>query len=167
MLTNLIMIPIDYQIAKYIRDNDLKMVYTRYADDMIISRSTDFNGTWRKVQKDILEIFHSFNAPYTFNEKKTRYGSSAGRNWNLGLMLNKDNEITLGHKKKKELKVMLCSLLTHTEEWSASDAQSLQGTIAYHLHIEEDYTKKVIKDYESKYGNGRTVCETLKNIMNP
>lgn len=166
MLTNLIMIPIDYEIAKYIRDNNLNMIYTRYADDMLFSKAVDFNNTWRDFRKSILNIFKLHEAPYTLNAKKTRYGSSAGRNWNLGLMLNKDNEITVGHQKKKQLKVMLYSLLTSPKEWSASDAQSLQGTLAYHLMVEKDYTQKIVKQYEEKYGNGLTVAEALKKIIN-
>ena len=39
--------------------------------------------------------------PFIINDKKTHYGSTSGSNWNLGMILNKENEITVGHKNKR------------------------------------------------------------------
>ena len=104
------MIPIDHYIAKTAREMTPHLVYTRYADDIILSSDLAFN--WREVQDTIVDIVaNKFHAPFSLNTAKTRYGSSAGRNWNLGVMLNSDNQITIGHSKKKVFKAMLFSFM--------------------------------------------------------
>ena len=54
MLTNLFMIPIDHYIAKTARELTPHLIYTRYADDIILSSDLSFN--WRDVQDKILDI---------------------------------------------------------------------------------------------------------------
>ena len=106
LITNVMMIPVDYKLSNGLRDFERqRFVYTRYADDFIISSKYDFNV--RDVEKLVVDTLAGFHAPFTINAAKTRYGSSAGRNWNLGVMLNKDNEITVGHKKKHQFQSML------------------------------------------------------------
>jgi retron-type reverse transcriptase len=153
LLTNLIMIPIDHKILKLMRETSPSMCYTRYADDFLLSNVVSFNP--KNVEETIKGCFHDFAAPLVVNEEKTRYGSSSGRNWNLGLMLNKDNEITVGAKRKKYFKAALHSLLLDYKNniiWSAENAQILRGQIAYYLSIEGETIEKIIKEYSEKFG---------------
>lgn len=163
-LTNMMMIPIDLEISRYARNHTPHLCYTRYADDLQISSEYSFD--WRQVQTDIIGILQKFNAPFSLKQEKTRYGSSAGRNWNLGLMLNKDNQITVGHQKKKQFKVMIYSLLNdYTKEiiWSVEDIQELQGLISYYKAIEKDAIEKIIADYEAKFS--LSVEKIIKEIL--
>lgn len=112
---------------------------------------------FKKIEQAIINIFKEFDAPFSLNQEKTHYGSSAGRNWLFGLMLNKDNKITIGHQKKKQFKVMLHSLLTDKSNWQVDDAQAFQGIMAYYESVEKDYVKDIVSTYEEKFGNGRTV----------
>ena len=105
LITNLMMIPVDYTLSGLFAKRD--MVYTRYADDFLVSSRRSFR--FRDAEADIMDVLMEFGAPFALNTAKTRYGSRAGSNWNLGLMLNKDNEITVGHRKKKQLQNMLHS----------------------------------------------------------
>ena len=106
LITNVMMIPVDFKLSNTLRNFEKQsFIYTRYADDFIISSKYDFDV--RSVEELVVSTLNSFGAPFTINASKTRYGSSAGRNWNLGVMLNKDNEITVGHKKKKQIKEMV------------------------------------------------------------
>ena len=91
-LTNWIMIPIDHAIFNELASR--KIVYTRYADDMHISAQENF--PWTEVVKIIEKILGEFGAPYKIKKEKTHYGSRSGKNWCLGLMVNKDNNITIG-----------------------------------------------------------------------
>ena len=100
MLTNIIMIPFDHELNRRLHKKGL--VYTRYADDIQISGRYHFDVN--EIIKIVKEVVHQVQAPYTLNETKTRFGSKKGKNWNLGLMLNKDNKITIGHKQHKFLK---------------------------------------------------------------
>lgn len=163
-LTNLFMIPIDHYIAKTVRELTPHLVYTRYADDIILSSDLSFN--WGEVQNQIIEIVRKFDAPFSLNTNKTRYGSSAGRNWNLGVMLNSNNQITIGHSKKKIFKAMLFSFMNDDKNgntWSTEDVQHLLGLISYYKMVEGDAINAIIQAYSQKFN--KSVEETLKAIL--
>jgi len=151
-ITNIMMIPLDHRLSNTLRNFEKdRFVYTRYADDLLISSQRDFDKD--KVQTFISDTLKEFHAPFTIKPEKTRYGSSSGRNWNLGIMLNKDNEITIGHKKKKHFKAMLDGY-TQTKKtgggWELHDVQVLSGLISYYRMIERGYIDYVIKTYSDK-----------------
>lgn len=154
LITNVMMIPVDYKLANSLREYEKqKFVYTRYADDFIISSKYDFDV--HKVEELVVSTLNSFNAPFSINASKTRYGSSAGRNWNLGVMLNKDNEITVGHKKKKQLQSMMYNYITDKRngiEWSREDIQTMQGLHSYYRMVEESVIDAIIKHINEKMG---------------
>ena len=164
-LTNLFMIPIDHAIAKTARELTPHLVYTRYADDIILS--SDLSFKWSEVQNTILDIVNNkFHAPFTLNTSKTRYGSSAGRNWNLGVMLNSDNQITIGHSKKKVFKAMLFSFMNDEQNgntWSLEDTQHLQGLISYYKMVEGETIETIIKSYSDKFH--KDVEATIKEVL--
>ena len=150
MLTNLIMIPIDYAIEKYAKENHL--VYTRYADDIIISGYEKWD--WNKTVNDINNILQAEETPFELKTEKTRFGSSAGRNWNLGLMVNKDNNITVGYRTKKRYKAMLNNMLTleaSGQGLTKDMVYQLQGLTSYYKNIEPEYFNKIIRQYEQLY----------------
>jgi len=153
-LTNVMMIAVDHKISNNLRNFDSRrFVYTRYADDLLISCKIDFDKNL--VQKFVADTLAEFNAPFTIKPEKTRYGSSAGRNWNLGLMLNKNNEITIGHKRKKEFKAMLDNYMRGRKNgngWEHNDIQVLGGLISYYKMVEREYINYVLEQYGKKHG---------------
>jgi hypothetical protein len=153
-ITNVMMIPIDHKITNSLRNYDnRRFVYTRYADDLLISGKIDFDKD--SVQQFIFDTLAEFKAPFTIKQEKTRYGSSAGRNWNLGLMLNKENQITIGHKRKKEFKAMIDNYIRDRKEgngWQLHDIQVFGGLISYYRMVEKDYIDYVLKQYNNKHG---------------
>lgn len=166
LLTNMMMIPIDYAIAKMCREHVPHLKYTRYADDLLIS--SEFSFKWEEVQRNVVDILRSFHAPFVLNTTKTRYGSSAGRNWNLGVMLNKDNEITVGHAKKKTLKAMLFQFMTDDSKgssWSIEDVQYMMGIISYYRMVEGKKIDDIIQTYSAKFN--KDVLATAKALLNP
>ena len=150
MLTNLMMIPMDFKLC-----NELKkkgFVYTRYADDILISKKTDFNYT--EICNIIRSTLKEFHAPFSLKDEKTHYGSSAGKNWNLGLMLNKDNNITLGDKRKKNLRAMCFSFITDKArgvQWDKHDISVLSGQISYFKMVEPEYMAGFIEYFNNKH----------------
>lgn len=152
-ITNVMMIPLDHELLKFCRNYKPHLIYTRYADDIIISGKYDFD--YREVEKRINEILHSFGAPFKIKPEKTHYGSRAGRNWILGVMLNKDNKITIGHDKKKYFKAMLTSFVMsnrNNEPWDIEDIYEFQGKIAYYRSVERDYVDHILDTYSRKFG---------------
>ena len=141
MLTNLLMIPIDYRL------NSIAPVYTRYADDLLFSWYT--KPKIQTVLKTLHEIFK--DTPLKINYEKTRLGSKSGRNWNLGLMLNSLNQITIGHKKKQQFRAMIDQFLYDPSKYTQSQKQKLAGTLSYYKHIEPEYIDYVVTKYNTKH----------------
>ena len=149
-LTNLMMIPIDHRLANSFARRDF--TYTRYADDMLISSTYHFNKD--KVVDYIRTVLREYAAPFSIKDQKTRYGSNCGSNWNLGLMLNKDNEITVGHMNKKFFKAAVCNFIAdyqHGKSWSSEDANQLAGTVSYYRMVERDYFDYLINHFNQKF----------------
>lgn len=153
LITNVMMIPIDFKLSKALRDFEKQsFVYTRYADDFIISCKYDFDC--KKVEELIVSTLESFSAPFKLNTKKTRYGSSNGSNWNLGLMLNKDNEITVGYTKKKHLQTMIRNFLNDMKAgvtWDLHDIQVMDGYINYYRMVERTTIDNMIAFINQKH----------------
>lgn len=154
LITNVMMIPIDFALSNAFRDfENQRFVYTRYADDFIISSEYDFDI--RKVEGLVMNTLRDFNAPFQINETKTRYGSSSGRNWNLGVMLNKDNEITVGHKNHRRFQSMLYNFVQDMRKgvaWSLDDLQSLLGLHSYYSMVERSTIQGMVDHFNAKYG---------------
>lgn len=175
IITNIMMIPVDHMLCNGFRDfkyhkhgaEELSRnycVYTRYADDFIVSSKYDFD--FKQAEKYIVEALASFGAPFSINSKKTRYGSNAGANWNLGVMLNKDNKITIGHKKKKQFQAMLCSfVLDHVngKPWEIEDVQALEGYRNYYSSIEGEAIDGIINHMGEKFGVD--IRDMIKKIL--
>lgn len=153
ILTNLCMVEYDYKINKLIynlksKDKLMKQkyIYTRYADDIIISAKNKFD--YQVLIKAIKKLFK--NTPLVINEDKTRFGSSAGRNWNLGVMCNKDNKMTVGYKRKRELKTTIYHYITDDNKWDLESLRWLLGQLSWLRNVELDYFEGLIQYYNNK-----------------
>lgn len=154
LITNIMMIPFDFELTNALRKMEGKsFVNTRYADDTIVSSKVDFSV--REIEELIKSILASFDAPFTINSKKTRYGSSAGRNWNLGLMVNKDNEITVGHKNKRRFQCILHNYATDKRNgvaWPLEDIREVLGLHSYYCMVERETIAKIVQHVNQKEG---------------
>ena len=152
-ITNIMMIPIDFALNKGFREfNGQKFVYTRYADDFLVSSRYDFNVS--DVQKFIVDTLAEFGAPFHLNASKTRYGSSSGKNYNLGVVLNKDNQISVGYKKKRQFKAQLSSFVLDTQSgnyWDQESVQVLDGLRNYYRMVEKDVIDGIVASINEKY----------------
>lgn len=168
MLTNLVMIPIDHFLFKELRDfNGQHLIYTRYADDIDISCKTHFQ--WREVVEFLQKTFERFHAQYQIKPEKTHYGNSNGRNFILGVMYNKDMNITLGYEKKRIFRVMLNEYLKRRRDgngWGLHEVQQLNGLYSYYRKIEPAFIEDVFNRYGEKYGVNvaHVIRYDLKNL---
>ena len=164
LLTNLIMVEFDYKINKLIYSltknavlMKQKYIYTRYADDIIISARNKFEYN---ILLDALKDLFS-NTPLTINEEKTRFGSSSGRNWNLGVMCNKDNNITIGYRKKQHLKTIINNYMKDRDMdliWGLEDLYWLQGQLSWLHNVEPEYYTGFKRYLNDKYGKDVPTC---------
>ena len=161
-LTNLVMVPIDYEITETLHNYKKNhFVYTRYADDITISCKYKFD--WRDIKKVIEQIFFKWNVPFKINEEKTRFGSSSGRNYHVGLIINKNNQISVGHEKNNKFKAMIFNFCTTGDEWKLNDVQKMLGLISYYKAIEPDFIEKTINKYNKKFNIN--IMEKAKNKL--
>ena len=160
LLTNIMMIPVDYELSNTLREfENQKYIYTRYADDIQISSRYTFD--FRKMEQLINKVLEDNNAPFRINREKTRYGSNAGANWNLGMMYNKDCEITVGYRKKRMLKAMLTNYIQdkkNGKNWDLGEVQSLNGQISHLRSIEEQGITDIIQKLSEKFGTNIEGC---------
>lgn len=164
ILTNIIMIPIDHKLSNALHNKkeisskgyEYSYIYTRYADDIYISNRINFN--YKNIEAYVNKVLDYFDAPFRLNEEKTRYGSKAGANWILGYMLNQDNDITVGHRRKKALKGALTNYMLDRENghsWSSEDLFALNGEISYCESIEKENINLILDKLSIKYGDIR------------
>lgn len=158
IITNSIMIPIDYKINKLL--NELveggvlpkqRYIYTRYADDIIISAKTEFNY---ELLISYIEDRIFKDTPLKFNKAKTRFATSSGRNWNLGVMCNRNNQTTVGYRKKNVIKVMAHNYYADKQNditWGVEDLQHFQGILAWLEHVEPEYYQGFMAYLQQKY----------------
>lgn len=150
ILTNLAMVPIDYILTEKLHNfHGHHYVYTRYADDITISCKEKFNE--HVILGLIKSIFREFNVPFRINNEKTRFGSIAGRNYHLGIIVNKDNQLSVGHEKNQKFRAMIFNFCTVGNEWELHDVQKMLGLISYYKAIEPDFIEKVITKYNTKF----------------
>lgn len=165
IITNIMMIPFDFKLTKALREFDgRQFVYTRYADDFIISSKYDFDV--QKVENLVVAMLAEFGAPFSINANKTRYGSSAGRNWNLGVMLNKDNQITVGYRRKRHFQSMLYNYIRDKRNgvaWPQEDIRELQGLHSYYHMVEPDVIDAIIGHINEKMRVN--VIQEIKNDL--
>ena len=154
LITNIMMIPIDYKLSNKLRNFEKqRFVYTRYADDFLVSSRYDFS--YREIEKLMVDTLQEFGAPFSINTKKTRYGSTAGSNWNLGVMVNANNEITVGHQKKRQFKAMLTSYVLDRRNgtaWDKHDIQIMEGLRSYYRMVEKDTIDEIVSKIGTKFG---------------
>ena len=157
-LTNVMMIPFDHILSNTLNNFEFangkkeRFVYTRYADDLIISSRGTFDV--KAIEKFIIDVLNEMRAPFSLNTEKTHYGSRAGSNWNLGVMVNKDNKITVGWEKKQHLKADLNNYTLDRQSdtpWDLDEIYALQGRISYYKSIEPEYIDFVINRHNKKH----------------
>ena len=79
IMSNIYLLEFDYLLTELLRNLNKHFVYTRYADDILISSREMFG--WREVVRLVEELLTPYDL--TLNKDKIRYGSKNGRNWNL------------------------------------------------------------------------------------
>lgn len=169
-LTNLLMIEFDYKITKLLNNihnlglKKQRYVYTRYADDILISAKEKFD--YELIVNEIKKIFK--DTPLNIKDEKTRFGSNAGRNWNLGIMYNKDNTLTIGHKKKRQIKDNIYYFIKFKDNFDLEQCWWLQGNISWLRSVEPEYTDGLLNYYKDKFDIDviKTLTDKIKSFNN-
>ena len=159
-LSNIVLVEFDYRIRKILNDQEIKTLYTRYADDLSFSS---------KKSQDIKEIIHKVESvlnEYYPNTIKINYDKTKkitpGQCYITGVKLNQSHQLTVGWKKKLEIKSRihnLCKKFTVTNgtitEFSPefdrdeliAEGRSIIGYLSFMHRVEPEYTTQLKLKY--------------------
>ena len=137
VVSNTIVYDLDVAISRYTSGN--RIIYTRYADDLIFS--TNDSGVLKELYEFVKEICKHLNYPQlTLNFDKTVFSS---RKWNrtvTGLVLSNDQKVSIGWEKKRELRGQIHRYLTG--QLAAEDIAKLRGYLAFVRDVEPTLFEK-------------------------
>ncbi|EKN3600675.1 retron St85 family RNA-directed DNA polymerase [Yersinia proxima] len=131
----------------------LGITYSRYADDIYLS--TNNPNILFCMPGKVISLLRSIEYPnyLILNTKKTNHSSKKNKMMITGLILTNDGEVSLGRKKKREIK----TLVYIWETLSIERRKYLQGYLSYCASVEplfinslcEKFSAKKIKDIQS------------------
>lgn len=152
MLSNLIMVQFDFRIRKKLNDNQIKMLYTRYADDLTFSskKSEDITNVIHMVEYVLKEYY---NDTIKINYSKTKK-ITPGRCFITGVKLNQKHQLTVGWEKKKLIKSRIHNLAKKivpngNNRSLVEEAQSVLGYLAFMNRIEPGYVAYIYSKYDN------------------
>lgn len=150
VISNVIMNTVDIEIIEYCKSNEL--LYSRYADDIYISSKAYISPDVLNFLRDVLQK-HSFE----INADKTRFYSTKYRRKVTGLVLTNDAKISVGLKRRKQIKTMVYQKLVHHK----GDSNQILGYLSYLKDIEPNTYNNLIIKY-SKYCKEDIIKELMK-----
>lgn len=118
---------------------------TRYADDMFFS--TKIKGVLYALQNDINNIISTNTLPskLKLNLEKTHHTSKKRKMAITGLVITNDGNISLGRRKKREIKSKIYKWGT----LSTDERTYLSGYLAYIKSVEPEFINNLCDKYDA------------------
>jgi len=142
----------------------LELVYSRYADDIIISGQKQSNLVG--MDDSVQEKLHTFAShKFSINRKKTRFFQVGGKIKILGMMILPNGTISPDTKKKRDIEVLLHFYLSDKDKFNQmilemrvrarKDSEDLEdvgqdilsGNLNYVDSIDPEYTNKLRRKF--------------------
>ncbi|MGB5064170.1 MAG: retron St85 family RNA-directed DNA polymerase [Candidatus Competibacter sp.] len=122
-----------------------KVIYTRYADDLVFS--TDIKGVCSEIKHQIENLIANTNSPdIKVNNVKTKIGSSTGGSASVtGLKICPNGHITIHRNQKDHIRLLLS--LYKKGVLNEDDQRSLLGNLSYCHYVAPDFYTKISKKY--------------------
>src|SRR5690606_18294787 len=159
ILSNLFMTPFDYYLSKVIREMHIKgSTITRYADDITIAVNRKIGNrlqTIDVIEDAVLEALKlsPLDRFMSINKEKTTFSTDLGKTRVTGLVVNKENNITIGYKQKQILKKDIARLVLQAKRGETPNHIEVTQIMGYwnFLHaVEPDYANYIITTLEKK-----------------
>jgi RNA-directed DNA polymerase len=146
VISNIVMGDFDTKISTLISNEKYgKVIYTRYADDLVFS--TDKKGACSKIKTELIALINSTTTPnISVNHNKTRLGSSTGGSASVtGLKICSGGHVTIPRKQKDHIRLLLSLYSKGTLE--PEEEKSLLGHLSYCHYVAPDFYTKLSKKY--------------------
>lgn len=117
--------------------------YTRYSDDLYFSSTTPYKLS--EMEQFVLGVTVSIDCPKGLwvNPSKTIHSSRGGRRRITGLILTPDGKVSIGRRRKREIR----SLVHRYAELSWEDRQRLAGLLSWVHDVEPEFEERLIRKY--------------------
>jgi len=143
-ISNSIMFEFDERISSFCKE--LKVTYSRYADDLAFSTMQE--DTLKKVEVEVYRLISLIHSPkLALNEKKTVNVSNKYRRTLVGLTITPDQKVSLGRERKRDIRAKL--YIYGKGYLKGEDIAQLRGLLAYAWSIEPTFILAMAK----KQGN--------------
>jgi len=152
-LSNIFLQEFDYELRQALNDTGTAIIYTRYADDMSFSskRSLDISNIIHIVE-NILHNYYNDEVKINYNKTKKIV---PGQCFITGIKLNQEHNLTIGWKKKQEIKGRIHTLAKLIEAGDIciddliEKALAVKGYLAFINRVEPAYYQNL----QTKYTN--------------
>ncbi|QHP79162.1 RNA-directed DNA polymerase [Pectobacterium odoriferum] len=154
IISNAIMYCFDEELTNYC--TEINVTYTRYADDLTFSSFHSLSLATIQSTVQRLLIKH-YKRKIKINREKTIYCNKAMNRNITGVILNNENELSLGRKKKR-----MISSLVHKFSYSLLNQKEinyLNGILGHASHIEPQFIERL----KEKYGHD-VIAKIKKSI---
>lgn len=152
LLSNAIMRRFDEEVFAWA--GELNLAYSRYADDLTFSGNTK-NLCTEIDEKLRLSVINLTDVQLAINDKKTIHLSKKHQRRITGVVLNNNDDLSLGRERKREISAML-HRFTHNR-LPDGEIFRLQGLLGFAADLEPSF----IASMNRKYGN-QILCELFK-----
>lgn len=146
IISNIVMSEFDSKVSALIADDKYgKVVYTRYADDLVFS--TDKKGACAEIKREMHTLIQATTSPnINVNHNKTRIGSSTGGSASVtGLKICSGGHITIHRKQKDHIRLLLS--LYRKGTLNPEEERSLLSHLSYCHYVAPDFYTKISKKF--------------------
>ncbi len=147
IISNITLYDIDEQLKAHSRAIADDAVYTRYADDIVFS--TNAKGACKEFYAQLCHVVDQETSPkLRVNKAKTVFSSRASRRVVTGLVLEPSGAVSLGRRKKRFIKKLLCDL--KHGKLPDQDRAYLGGYLAHVLDVEPEFFNRLTLKYNAE-----------------
>ncbi len=147
IISNIVMYHFDTAVVKLTENVSKygKVVYTRYADDLVLS--TNIRGACKVLLKDMEHLITKTKTPNIIinKEKTVTLSSSSGSAIVTGLRVTSNSHITIHRKQKDHIRLLLSLLRKNNLE--QNEYTSLLGHLSYVRHVDPRFYTKIQKKH--------------------
>ncbi|ELI5409515.1 retron St85 family RNA-directed DNA polymerase [Vibrio parahaemolyticus] len=142
LISNVIMYDFDEHMHSYCSEHGI--TYTRYADDL--SFSTNERGLLFNIPEFVSNyLAKNEHLGLSINPAKTKFSSKKHNRHVTGLVINNDNQLSLGRERKRKVRTLVYLFSQSTLE--KNEIYHLKGLLAFALDIEPNFILRLKEKY--------------------
>lgn len=137
--SNRFMFSFDEAMMAYCSERD--MCYTRYADDIAISSNDDID--MKEMEKVLVAAF-PLGSDFKLNKKKTRVSGLGQRRSITGLIVNDDQRVSIGRRRKRAIEAMVHA---YSKNRSGRSLAEIKGHLSFLRMVDKGGYERIRKKY--------------------